>query len=55
MLIPYRDRPSHLQRMLPITAACLRRSGADFSIFILEQVDWAPICFTASGMHDVKT
>ena len=42
VLIPYRDRPRQLAEMLQITARCLARSGADASIFVLEQ---------APGLH----
>ncbi len=42
VLVPYRDRPAHLARMLPVTAACLAASGADASILVLEQ---------APGLH----
>ena len=42
VLVPYRDRPQQLVEMLEITASCLARSGADASIFVLEQ---------APGLH----
>lgn len=42
VLIPYRDRPQQLDRMLRITARCLARVGADASMLVLEQ---------APGLH----
>ena len=50
VIIPYRSRPDHLAAMLPVTIDCLRRSRADFSIFVVEQVPIAVNRFTADRL-----
>ena len=39
VVVPYRDRPEQLDRMLAATADCVRQGtpGADFDIFVIEQ------------------
>ena len=34
-----RGRPTLLERMLPVTAECVAKSGVDFAIFVVEQSD----------------
>lgn len=43
VLIPYRDRPEHLQNLLAVLSPYLRKQGTAHDVFVLEQVVARPV------------